>query len=221
MLVCQLLINRVPLPRFCASPCHTVSCWSPAGNGYSPDKASEATSVRKSSRHYPVSRPLLTLCSFGPGLPLAATTQPSCQLVCWGHPWTDLLLPQGLSQAGSCSTALSAPFWSTWSFPGSISSPSPPWLFNWPPSRHYSLSGSEREATGSYINGLLIPKIKSDIQRWNLIYYVIYYLLCLSSHTESIRMNILPRMLSLFQCLPVKVPPKQFLEWDRLIARFL
>lgn len=34
-------------------------------------------------------------------------------------------------------------------------------------------------------------------------------------------MNILPRMLYLFQCLPVKIPSKQFLEWDWLIARYL
>ena len=51
----------------------------------------------------------------------------------------------------------------------------------------------------------------------------IYFLnfLSLSYLIESIRMNILPRMLYLFQCLPVKIPPKQFLEWDRLIARYL
>lgn len=34
-------------------------------------------------------------------------------------------------------------------------------------------------------------------------------------------MNILPWMLYLFQCLPVKITSKQFLEWDRLIARYL
>lgn len=41
------------------------------------------------------------------------------------------------------------------------------------------------------------------------------------SRIESIRMNILPRMLYLFQCLPVKISHKQFLEWDRLIATYL
>lgn len=64
--------------------------------------------------------------------------------------------------------------------------------------------------------GPLNSKIKADIQRWNLIPF-----LSLSSRIESIGMNILPRMLYLFQCLPVKIPSKQFLEWDRLIARYL
>ena len=64
--------------------------------------------------------------------------------------------------------------------------------------------------------GPLISKIKSDIQRWNVIPF-----LSLSSRIDSIRMNILPRMLYLFQSLPLKIPPKQFLEWDRLIARYL
>ena len=62
----------------------------------------------------------------------------------------------------------------------------------------------------------LNSKIKTDIQRWNVIPF-----LSLSSRIESIRMNILPRMLYLFQCLPVRIPSKQFLEWDRLIARYL
>lgn len=64
--------------------------------------------------------------------------------------------------------------------------------------------------------GPLISKIKSDIQRWNVIPF-----LSLSSRTESIMMNILPCMLYLLQCLPIKIPPKQFLEWDMLIARYL
>lgn len=64
--------------------------------------------------------------------------------------------------------------------------------------------------------GPLISKISSDIQRWNVVPF-----LSLSSRIESIRMNILPQMLYLFQCLPVKIPHKQFLEWDRLIASYL
>lgn len=64
--------------------------------------------------------------------------------------------------------------------------------------------------------GPLNSKIKSDIHRWNVIPF-----LSLSSRIESIRMNILPLLLYLFQCLPVKIPSKQFLEWDRLIARYV
>ena len=64
--------------------------------------------------------------------------------------------------------------------------------------------------------GPLNSKIKSDLHRWNVIPF-----LGLSSWIESIRINILPQMLYFFQCLPVKIPSKQFLEWDRLIARYL
>lgn len=64
--------------------------------------------------------------------------------------------------------------------------------------------------------GPLNSKIKSDMCRWNVIPF-----LSLSSRIESIRMNVLPRLLYFFQCLPVKVPSRQFLEWDRLIARYL
>lgn len=55
-----------------------------------------------------------------------------------------------------------------------------------------------RDSSGLYdINyGPLNLKIKSDIQRWNVIPF-----LSLSSRIESVRMNILSRMLYLFQCL--------------------
>ena len=62
--------------------------------------------------------------------------------------------------------------------------------------------------------GLLNTKIKSDILRWKVI-----PLLSWSSRVESIKINILPRMLYLFQTLPVKIATKQFMEWDRLISR--
>uniref|UniRef100_A0A3Q3A4Q3 Reverse transcriptase domain-containing protein n=1 Tax=Kryptolebias marmoratus TaxID=37003 RepID=A0A3Q3A4Q3_KRYMA len=64
--------------------------------------------------------------------------------------------------------------------------------------------------------GPLNVKIKSDLHRWNVIPF-----LSLSSRIESIRMNILPQLLYLFQCLPVRIPANQFLEWDRLIARYV
>lgn len=64
--------------------------------------------------------------------------------------------------------------------------------------------------------GPLISEIRSDIQRWNAVPFLSLY-----SRIESIRMNILPRMLYLFQCLLVQIPLKHFLEWDRLISRYL
>jgi len=38
---------------------------------------------------------------------------------------------------------------------------------------------------------------------------------------DAINMNILPRLLFLFQSLPVEVPPKQFSEWNRIISSFI
>lgn len=49
----------------------------------------------------------------------------------------------------------------------------------------------------------LTSKLKLDIQRWNMI-----PLLNLYSRVESVRMNILPHLLYLFQCLPIQIPEK-------------
>lgn len=64
--------------------------------------------------------------------------------------------------------------------------------------------------------GPLNSNIKSDIQRWGSIPFLGLY-----SRVESIRMNVLPRLLYLFQSLPVDIPIKQFIEWDKMISRFL
>lgn len=64
--------------------------------------------------------------------------------------------------------------------------------------------------------GPLNNNIKSDIQRWSLIPF-----LGLHSRVESIRMNVLPRLLYLFQSLPVEIPIEQFMDWDKMISRFL
>uniref|UniRef100_A0A671X9Z4 Reverse transcriptase domain-containing protein n=1 Tax=Sparus aurata TaxID=8175 RepID=A0A671X9Z4_SPAAU len=64
--------------------------------------------------------------------------------------------------------------------------------------------------------GPLLTKIKDDIHRWNSISF-----LSLSHRIDSVRMNILPRYLYLFQALPVEIPPKQFSELDKIISRFI
>lgn len=62
----------------------------------------------------------------------------------------------------------------------------------------------------------LVTKIKSDIQRWNS-----NPLMSLTQRIESVKMNILPRLLFLFQALPTEISTKQFSEWDRILSRFI
>lgn len=58
--------------------------------------------------------------------------------------------------------------------------------------------------------------IKSDIGRWNLIPFA-----SIASRAEAIKINVLPRLLYLFQTLPVDVMDKDFTEWDKFISRYL
>ena len=57
--------------------------------------------------------------------------------------------------------------------------------------------------------------IYDDLERWNSLP------LDLSSRFETIKMNTLPRLLYLFQSLPIEIPPKQFREWDKWISMFI
>ena len=63
--------------------------------------------------------------------------------------------------------------------------------------------------------GKLITCIKADLLRWEILP------LSLFGRIETIRMNILPRLLYLFQALPVWIPTAQFKMIDKMLSMFI
>ncbi len=61
----------------------------------------------------------------------------------------------------------------------------------------------------------IIRHISSDLERWSLLP------LSLLGRVESIRMNVLPRLLYLFQMLPVEIPKPTFDHLNKLLSKFL
>lgn len=61
----------------------------------------------------------------------------------------------------------------------------------------------------------LTGEIKKDMERWEILP------MTLIGRVETIRMNILPRLLFLFQSLPIMVPGSTFKMLDKSIAKFL
>lgn len=61
----------------------------------------------------------------------------------------------------------------------------------------------------------LIDKLKLDLKRWNLMF------LSLAGRINCEKMNILPRFLYLFQCIPIFLPKSFFQYLDRLISSFI
>lgn len=59
-------------------------------------------------------------------------------------------------------------------------------------------------------------RIKEDIARWNLIPFF-----SLNSRIDSIKMNVLPKLLYLFQTLPIEINQNQFIEWDKMLSRYI
>ncbi len=64
--------------------------------------------------------------------------------------------------------------------------------------------------------GPINKKIKLDIAWWNLLTFF-----NMRSGIDSVKQNILPRLLFLFQSLMVSLPKKHFFEWDKLLSRFI
>ena len=64
-------------------------------------------------------------------------------------------------------------------------------------------------------NGNVTKEVKADLDRW------IPLTLNLYSRIEIITINILPRLLFLFQSLSIEIPTKQFNDWNRIISRFI
>lgn len=62
----------------------------------------------------------------------------------------------------------------------------------------------------------LKKEIVTDINRWNLIPY-----LNISSRIESVKMNILPRLLYLFHSIPIGKYEQYFMDWDKILSRFV
>lgn len=61
----------------------------------------------------------------------------------------------------------------------------------------------------------LITQIQSDFQRWNSLP------LSLIIRINAVKINILPRLLFLFQCIPVFLPKAFFKKLDHLVISFI
>lgn len=57
--------------------------------------------------------------------------------------------------------------------------------------------------------------IRADFECWST------YPMDLTDRINVVKMNIQPRLLYLYQSLPVQIPQGQFTKWDKLISRFI
>lgn len=61
----------------------------------------------------------------------------------------------------------------------------------------------------------LVSKVKSDLQKWDVLQ------LTLAGRVNCIKMNILPRFLFVFQCLPIFLSKSFFSQIDKMVSQFI
>ncbi|KAM7369499.1 hypothetical protein PAMP_000739 [Pampus punctatissimus] len=101
---------------------------------------------------------------------------------------------------------------------------------NWPPQLDDLVSFRRSKQGFRYLGVFLTPKttqlfssnydrlikeIKKDLNRWDMLPLSFF------GRIESVRMNILPRLLFLFQSLPILVPQSVFKLLEKLISKFI
>lgn len=63
--------------------------------------------------------------------------------------------------------------------------------------------------------GKLMDEIKKDLVRWEILP------LSLTGRIATIRINVLPRLLFLFQSLPIKIPVSTFTILNKWLSKFI
>ncbi len=61
----------------------------------------------------------------------------------------------------------------------------------------------------------ITASIKADLNRWSLLPMSMY------NRIDAVKMSILPKLLFLFQSLPIEIPSKQFNNWNKMISTFI
>ena len=86
---------------------------------------------------------------------------------------------------------------------------------NWQATKMKYLGVTLTQNTDDLYEANYVKLDKGDLDRWAILP------LDIGSRIETIKMNVLPRLLYLFQSLPIEIPEKQFRLWDKIIPRFI